>query len=74
MISHYYVKLLHVARPQKDIVRNSYLERQAEDSSRELVEVCLRFGKTGQVDVDYIADLERELEKEAHVQRIIGGG
>jgi uncharacterized protein len=54
MISHYYDKLLHVARPPKDIVRNAYLENQAEESAKELVEVCIRYGKTGIVDEEYI--------------------
>ena len=54
MISHYYDKLLHVACPPSDIVRNVYLEQQAQNSSKELVEVCLRFGKTGVVDENYI--------------------
>ena len=57
MISHYYDKLLHIARPPKDIVRNSYLENKAAESSKELVEVCLRFGRTGKVDEDYIKSL-----------------
>uniref|UniRef100_A0A7S2A3V8 HD/PDEase domain-containing protein n=1 Tax=Ditylum brightwellii TaxID=49249 RepID=A0A7S2A3V8_9STRA len=57
MISHYYDKLLHIARPPKDIVRNSYLEHQAESSSKDLVEVCLRYGKSGQVDKEYIMSL-----------------
>ena len=61
MISHYYDKLLHVARPPPSIVRNSYLEEMAEESSRELVEVCVRFGKTGKVDLDYITALERNM-------------
>lgn len=57
MISHYYDKLLHVACPPADIVRNSYLEAQAKHSSKELVEVCLRFGKTGKVDEEYLANI-----------------
>ena len=62
MISHYYDKLLHVARPPPEIVRNSYLERMAEDGSKELVEVCVRFGRTGLVDEEYILGLEKNLE------------
>ena len=62
MISHYYDKLLHVARPPPEIVRNSYLERMAEDGSKELVEVCVRFGRTGVVDEEYILGLEKNLE------------
>jgi uncharacterized protein len=61
MISHYYDKLLHIARPPPEIVRNSYLEGRAEDGSKELVEVCVRFGRTGIVDEEYILALERSL-------------
>lgn len=57
MISHYYDKLLHVACPPAEIVRNSYLEDEARSSCKELVEVCVRFGKTGVVDVDYIENI-----------------
>lgn len=57
MISHYYDKLLHVACPPKEIVCNTYLESQLYDSAKELIEVCLRFGKTGVVDEDYIRSL-----------------
>jgi uncharacterized protein len=62
MISHYYDKLLHICQPpNKDVVRNSYLEQALEESSRELVELCLRYGKTGKVDEDYIQQLTAEL-------------
>lgn len=57
MISHYYDKLLHIARPPKDIVCNPYLESQAELSSKELVEVCLRYSRTGIVDEEFIMSL-----------------
>ena len=62
MISHYYDKLLHVARPPPDIVRNSYLEEAAEESARELVHVCLRFGETGRVDTEAIEQLAATLK------------
>jgi uncharacterized protein len=61
MISHYYDKLLHVAHPPPGIVRNAYLEAQAEQSSCELIKVCLEFGKTGKVNVDYIENLAKKL-------------
>jgi uncharacterized protein len=57
MISHYYDKLLHVARPPKDSVRNHYLEEQAEKRVAPLIEVCLRFGGSGIVDEEYILGL-----------------
>jgi uncharacterized protein len=63
MISHYYDKLLHVARPPPQIVRNSYLEKQAQASSKELVEVCLRYGRSGKVDEEYIRSLEAEFRE-----------
>jgi uncharacterized protein len=61
MISHYYDKLLHVACPPADIVRNAYLEEQARESSKELVEMCLRFGRSGQVDVEYVHEVANKL-------------
>eukprot|EP00527_Entomoneis_sp_CCMP2396_P001074 CAMPEP_0198147414 /NCGR_PEP_ID=MMETSP1443-20131203/35529_1 /TAXON_ID=186043 /ORGANISM="Entomoneis sp., Strain CCMP2396" /LENGTH=257 /DNA_ID=CAMNT_0043811743 /DNA_START=8 /DNA_END=781 /DNA_ORIENTATION=- len=57
MISHYYDKLLHVAKPPQNIVQNEYLEKQAHDSVAPLVEVCLRFGRTGVVDEEYLQSL-----------------
>lgn len=61
MISHYYDKLLHIARPPPpSIVCNQYLERMANESSKELINVCLHFGKTGNVDEEYIQNLISE--------------
>lgn len=57
MISHYYDKLLHIARPPKNLVQNPYLERMAEESSEELIELCIRFGKTGTVDEEFIEEI-----------------
>ena len=54
MIGHYYDKLLHVACPPGTIVSNEYLEEKLQDSAKELVEVCLRYGRTGVVDEEYI--------------------
>jgi len=64
MISHYYDKLLHIALPPSDIVRNRYLEQMQQESVVELVEVCIRFGKYGQVDEEYILGLEKSLDME----------
>ncbi len=58
MLGHYYDKLFHVACPPKEIVRNEYLEEKLQDSAKELVEVCLRYGKTGFVDEDYIKSFQ----------------
>jgi len=57
MMSHYYDKLLHVSCPPPEVVKNSYLIEKAKESSKELVEVCLRYGRTGVVDEVYIQDL-----------------
>ena len=54
MISHYYDKLLHVARPPKQLVRNKYLEAIAEESSKEMIKVLLRYGETGVVDEEFL--------------------
>jgi uncharacterized protein len=57
MISHYYDKLLHVACPPKEIVHNMYLEEKAEESAKPLIEICLRYGRTGVVDELFIREL-----------------
>ena len=62
MISHYYDKLLHVACPPQEIVQNPYLEEQLRGSANELIEVCLRFGRTGRVDEDYIQQLGGQVQ------------
>lgn len=64
MISHFYDKLLHVARPPQEIVRNPYLQEQASESSKELVEMSVRFGKTGKVDIEYVREVAKELSIE----------
>lgn len=61
MISHYYDKLLHVARPPKQLVRNKYLEAIAEESSKEMIKVLLRYGETGVVDEEMQVTINRHL-------------
>jgi uncharacterized protein len=61
MISHYYDKLLHIACPPPEFVRNSYLEEQARESSKELVGMCIRFGRTGTVDIDFVKAIAEKL-------------
>ena len=61
MISHYYDKLLHVARPPPDVVRNAYLEAQGRAAAHELVQVCLDFGRTGVVNRTAIEQLATSL-------------
>lgn len=64
MMSHYYDKLLRVARPPPDRVRNAYLEAAARRASEELVEMCLRYGRTGEVDEAYVDELRRRVQAE----------
>ena len=59
MISHYYDKLLHIARPPPEIVQNEYLERVAKLRVKNLLMVCLSFGRNGVVDEDYILELSK---------------
>ena len=66
MISHYYDKLLHVARPPPELVRNSYLEEAAKESARELVDVCLCFGRTGRVDTEAIEQMAAKLNMQVY--------
>ena len=61
MISHYYDKLLHVARPPKQLVRNKYLEAIAEESSKEMIKVLLRYGETGVVAEEMQVTINRHL-------------
>ena len=61
MMTHYYDKLLHVSRPPPEIVQNQYLIDMAEASSKELVEMCVRFGRTGKVDEEYVRHLALEI-------------
>ena len=57
MIDHYFDKLLQVARPHPSLVRNAYLEAEAADRARPLLDVVLRFGSAGTVDVEAIEAL-----------------
>jgi len=47
MLDHFYDKLLHVANPPADVVRNSYLESAAAERAAPLVAVCLEYARGG---------------------------
>ena len=49
MMDHYYDKLLQIAHFDPQIVKNKYLEEEASRRVQPLVDVCLEYGKTGQV-------------------------
>ena len=54
MMDHYFDKLLQVARPPVDLVRNAYLEAKAAERAAPLLKICLSYGATGEVPVDEI--------------------
>ena len=51
MVDHYYDKLLQVARPPAELVRNRYLEEAARSRSAPLLSVCLAFSREGEQGV-----------------------
>uniref|UniRef100_A0A7S2PSI1 HD/PDEase domain-containing protein n=1 Tax=Zooxanthella nutricula TaxID=1333877 RepID=A0A7S2PSI1_9DINO len=57
MMDHYYDKLLRVARPDYSSVRNEYLESEMDQRAAPLVEICLAYGKTGEVPTDRILEM-----------------
>jgi len=61
MIDHYYDKLLRVARPPSEVVRNRYLEEAALSRVQPLLTVCLSYGATGIVPEAAIEVMAREL-------------
>lgn len=54
MMDHYYDKLLHVAVFDASVVKNDFLIDEASRRVQPLVDVCLEYGRTGQVPVDLI--------------------
>ena len=54
MMDHYYDKLLQIAVFDEKIVQNSFLVSEAARRVQPLVEVCLTYGKTGEVPVELI--------------------
>ena len=54
MMDHYYDKLLHIAVFDKSVVQNSFLVEEAARRVQPLVDVCLSYGKNGEVPVELI--------------------
>jgi len=61
MMDHYYDKLLQIAHFDPAVVCNSFLQEEASDRVRPLVEICLEFGRTGEVPVQMLERFEKEL-------------
>ena len=60
-LDHFYDKLLQVARPPPELVRNSYLEAEAKNRVAPLLTICLEYGQTGKVPVSHIEALATRL-------------
>ena len=54
MLDHYYDKLLQVARPAPELVRNAYLEEEAKRRAAPLLAVCLAYAETKRVPLETI--------------------
>lgn len=61
MLDHYYDKLLRVACPPTEFVRNTYLEAEMTKQAGPLVQVLLSFGRTGEVPLEDIRAMEARL-------------
>jgi uncharacterized protein len=57
MLDHYYDKLLQVARPPPERVRNAYLERTALAGAEPLISICISYGETGEVPKKKIEEI-----------------
>lgn len=54
MMDHYYDKLLHIAVFDPIVVQNQWLVEEARRRVQPLVDVCLKYGQSGEVPVDLI--------------------
>lgn len=54
MLDHYYDKLLQIAHFDSDVIQNSFLITEAASRVQPLVDICLDYGKSGQVPIDKI--------------------
>ena len=54
MMDHYYDKLLQIANFREEVVQNNYLSQEAKQRVQPLVDICLIYGKTGQVPEEKI--------------------
>ena len=61
MIDHYYDKLLQIARPPPALVRNAYLESVALERAAPLLDVCLAYGRSGEVPLEHMRAMAARL-------------
>ena len=58
MIDHFYDKLLHISKPNPKYVKNKYLEEEQSKRVKPLIEICLQYGLTNEISMDYINSLK----------------
>lgn len=63
MMDHYFDKLLQIALFDKKTVANEYLCSEADRRVDPLVQVILKFGKTGKAPISMIKKFAKELEQ-----------
>ena len=54
MMDHYYDKLLQIAHFDQKVLKNEYLLSEAKKRVQPLVDVCLEYGRTGEVPEELI--------------------
>jgi len=63
MLDHYYDKLLQIPAGFKpEIVQNNYLVSEAGIRVAPLLDICVEYGKSGQVPLETLQRLARECE------------
>jgi len=64
MMDHYFDKLLRVARPPSELLRNDYFEAEMARRSAPLVEICLAYGEAGEVPLERLQTWADKLKAE----------
>lgn len=54
-----------MSKPPAELVFNAYLEAQAEARAAPLVELCLAYGRTGEVPLERLQELESKYAQKA---------
>ena len=61
MMDHFYDKLLHLGVEGAIPLRNSYIAEEARHRHEVMVEFVVQFGTSGEVNEQYLSELERKL-------------
>ena len=57
MMDHYYDKLIPISNPPEEMLANSYYIKEFSKRLEPLLQVCLSYGKTGQIPLDIIKNM-----------------